>query len=185
VSAEAKSRLRRRILNARAAVPKEARLEAESRVSSIILEHLKGACVACYRALPGELSVDMAWMDLARQGVDVCFPRVVGEGALEFARHLDGFRTGKFGVSEPIGETVSYESIDAVLVPGLAFNLNGTRLGFGGGYYDRALAKMSAFRVGVCYDWQVLHRIPTEPWDEAVHAVASDRRFYSTEKFDS
>jgi 5,10-methenyltetrahydrofolate synthetase len=63
------------------------------------------------------------------------------------------------------------------VVPGLAFDLQGARLGRGGGWYDRALARYpQGIRVGFAYDFQVVSRLPEDPWDLRMHAVVTDAR---------
>ena len=83
------------------------------------------------------------------------------------------------GVRAPkVGQEIPHEEIDLVIVPGVAFDMHGFRLGRGGGYYDRYLARFSrnTATIGVCFDIQFVEEIPTEPTDIAVHAVVSDRR---------
>lgn len=86
--------------------------------------------------------------------------------------------TGHFGILEPLGATWPGE-IDTVLVPGLAFDLAGNRLGFGAGYYDRFLDESRPLQViGVGFDWQVVSQLPAEPHDIAMDWVVTDRRTY-------
>jgi 5-formyltetrahydrofolate cyclo-ligase len=77
---------------------------------------------------------------------------------------------GKFGISEPlpICEEVPLKQFDLVLVPGMAFDVNGHRLGRGRGFYDRILAEVSGVKCGVAYDFQLLEKIPVEPRDQPV-----------------
>ena len=78
-------------------------------------------------------------------------------------------RPGSFGILEPTGPSdVALESIDLALVPGVAFDRNGGRLGHGKAYYDRFLAQSALQhlkRVGVCFDFQVVPSVPTEKHD--------------------
>ena len=71
------------------------------------------------------------------------------------------------------GAWVDAASIDCLLVPGLAFTPNGQRLGRGGGYYDRTLALLpgTTTALGVCFSWQIVDSLPTEPHDQTVHSV--------------
>ncbi len=87
-------------------------------------------------------------------------------------------KTGKFGVREPgptCGE-ISLDQFDLVLVPGMAFDLSGNRLGRGRGFYDRLLAKVSGIKCGVAFDFQLLERIPTEPHDAKVDFMLTPSR---------
>jgi 5-formyltetrahydrofolate cyclo-ligase len=80
---------------------------------------------------------------------------------------------GKFGISEPLAtcETIPMDDFDLVLVPGMAFDLNGHRLGRGRGFYDRILSAASGIKCGVAYDFQLLEKIPTEPHDARVNFI--------------
>jgi 5-formyltetrahydrofolate cyclo-ligase len=86
--------------------------------------------------------------------------------------------TGKFGVSEPLPECeeIPLDRFDLVLVPGVAFDLNGNRLGRGRGFYDRILAAASGVKCGVAYDFQLLEKIPAEPHDAKVSFIFTPTR---------
>jgi len=93
------------------------------------------------------------------------------------------FITGPFGVREPAVQLpVPVWDVDAFIIPGLAFDLYGGRLGFGAGFYDRILAnaRKSARLIAVCYDWQVVEdqeeQIPQEPHDVRVDWIVTDKR---------
>ena len=85
---------------------------------------------------------------------------------------------GKFGVREPAAtcEEIPLNRFDLVLVPGMAFDLSGHRLGRGQGFYDRMLAEASGIKCGVSYDFQVLEKIPTELHDAKVDFVFTPSR---------
>lgn len=77
-------------------------------------------------------------------------------------------------MAEPVGEAVKLESVDLIVVPALAADLKGQRLGRGKGYYDRALAKISAkLTVVVVHDNELYEEIPTEEHDQPVDVVCS------------
>jgi 5-formyltetrahydrofolate cyclo-ligase len=86
--------------------------------------------------------------------------------------------TGKFGVSEPVPEcgAVPLNRFDLVLVPGMAFDLSGNRLGRGKGFYDRILSETSGVKCGVAYDFQLLETIPTEAHDARVNFIFTPSR---------
>jgi 5-formyltetrahydrofolate cyclo-ligase len=89
---------------------------------------------------------------------------------------------GSYGILEPPREACRPPeafSPDLILVPGLAFDRRGNRLGFGGGYYDRLLAlpmAQKAFTAGLGYDFQLVPTLPADPWDQPVNAVVTDRQ---------
>ena len=79
---------------------------------------------------------------------------------------------GRFGTMHPEGEIVRP---DFLLVPLLAYDASGNRLGYGGGYYDRSLAALPhAFRLGCAFSAQFFEHVPTEPTDLHLHAVATE-----------
>lgn len=85
---------------------------------------------------------------------------------------------GKFGVREPAAgcAEIPLDSFDLVLVPGMAFDLQGNRLGRGQGFYDRLLGKVSGVKCGLSYDFQLLEQIPTEPHDAKVDFIFTPSR---------
>jgi len=85
---------------------------------------------------------------------------------------------GRFGVSEPQTgcAEIPLDRFDLVLVPGVAFDLNGNRLGRGRGFYDRILSAASGVKCGVAYDFQLLETIPTEPHDAQVNFIVTPAR---------
>jgi 5-formyltetrahydrofolate cyclo-ligase len=86
--------------------------------------------------------------------------------------------TGKFGVREPaaICAEIALNKFDLVLVPGMAFDLAGNRLGRGRGFYDRLLAETGGVKCGVGYDFQLLEKIPAEPHDVKVNFILTPNR---------
>ncbi len=71
-----------------------------------------------------------------------------------------------YAVPEPVGELFEdWEKIDLILVPGMAFDAMGNRLGRGKGYYDKVLRHTPAYKIGVCFDFQFLKAVPTEAHD--------------------
>ena len=86
--------------------------------------------------------------------------------------------TGKFGVREPGSSCaeIALDKFDLVLVPGLAFDRAGNRLGRGRGFYDRLLVETSGIKCGVGYDFQLLEKIPAEPHDAKVNFMLTPER---------
>jgi 5-formyltetrahydrofolate cyclo-ligase len=118
------------------------------------------------------------------EGRRICLPRIEwNRGKMQPARidSLADLETTRHGVRQPGPEAipVPLDDIDLILVPGLAFDLNGNRLGRGAGFYDRFLGqrKSGPPACGVCFEAQIVDRIPTEPWDVPMNALATERRF--------
>jgi 5-formyltetrahydrofolate cyclo-ligase len=88
--------------------------------------------------------------------------------------------TGTYGILEPIEQVRTPRppaDVDFCLVPGLAFDVQGNRVGYGGGYFDRLLQTVKGHKAGIAYDFQVLDQVPCEKHDERVDMVLTDRRF--------
>jgi len=137
-----------------------------------------------YMPMRSEVDVISVALEAFRLGKSVCVPRVDGSRKTMNAVEITSFddesmNSDSLGVRAPkVGQEIPHEEIDLVIVPGVAFDMHGFRLGRGGGYYDRYLARFSrnTATIGVCFDIQFVEEIPTEPTDIAVHAVVSDRR---------
>jgi 5-formyltetrahydrofolate cyclo-ligase len=99
-------------------------------------------------------------------------------GAKEIKKLAADIATGKFGVREPAASCVEIplDKFDLVLVPGVAFDLQGNRLGRGQGFYDRLLKNTSGIKCGVGYDFQLLEKIPAEPHDAKVNFILTPAR---------
>lgn len=111
----------------------------------------------------------------------VCVPKVIGKTGVMKALKIDSLEnmgTSDYGILEPQDNAVeiSKDEIDLVLVPGLAFDLNGGRLGYGGGYYDRFLSKIrkDALKIGLAYDFQIVEEIYTEEFDILINGIISE-----------
>jgi len=109
----------------------------------------------------------------------VALPKVTADGemvAVEVS-DLSVLREGRFKVPEPMGgRLVRPEKIDLVVVPGVAFDRRGFRLGMGKGFYDRFLPRVKGYKVGVAYEFQVVDRLPAEKHDAPVDAVITPRQ---------
>jgi 5-formyltetrahydrofolate cyclo-ligase len=164
----------------RAVPPGEARRAgAEVARRLLALPELAGAArVALYAARPDELPTADLLEALRARGRATCFPRVGPDGGLEFAAadRFEDLAFGRYGVAEPKGPATELGPGDAVVVPGLAFDGAGRRLGRGGGYYDRTFpaGRPGPFLVGVGYAFQRVDEVPAEAHDRRMDAVVTD-----------
>jgi len=189
VTAESDNRgaLRARMRRARRAVPPEvaARVSAEvvSRLTALP-EVVRAARVALYRAFDGEpdLTALDAWA--RAQGKPVIYPRHTAGHPMEMVE-ADTWRDRPLGPPVPEGEAVAFgDEADVAVVPGVAFDVAGYRLGLGGGHYDRTLSRWRSVAIGVCHDFQFLERLPREPWDWPVSLVVTERRIHYANRAD-
>ncbi len=172
--ADPKPALRRQLRAARAAFvagldpADRARLEAD--LATVLAERLPPGTVAAYHAVGDEIDP----RGLARPLV---FPRTVRGQPLSFhVAPLADCRAGALGIPDPPADAPPVDP-DIVLVPLLGVDRRGTRLGQGGGYYDRTLAALRAVRrvlaVGIAWDMQLVGNLPAEAWDAPLDALAT------------
>jgi 5-formyltetrahydrofolate cyclo-ligase len=178
---EAKQDIRRRLRQARQrlSVPEVARRSAAVCLRLLRLRAVATADhVVAYSPVDNEVDPGEAVVAVMGAGKMVYYPRMTGS-ALEFLRSDPGaLRPGRRGIFEPVeGEALSDGERVVFLVPGLAFDARGVRVGRGRGHYDRALADFAkAHRVGLAYDFQVVHSLPEAAWDVRMHAVVTEER---------
>ncbi len=129
--------------------------------------------ILLYHALPDEVDTREALERWAAQGKTLYLPVVVGDDLVLRRYDHETMQQGAFGIWEPVGENVDEAQIELIIVPGVAFDSKGNRLGRGKGYYDRLLSRSTAVRVGVCYSCQLLPSLPAEPHDCLMHYVVT------------
>ncbi|MDR3687367.1 MAG: 5-formyltetrahydrofolate cyclo-ligase [Coriobacteriia bacterium] len=183
--AQAKRAARSRARLARDSVQQTERRSAAHELAFVLLELPELSSVAtilAYAALPNELDPMPAIWRMRKRGVRIAYPRIEAPGVLgmHYVDHEMELVPGPFGLAQPSEHAghAPHQCIDAVIVPGVAFDVQGTRLGYGGGYYDRLLPMMrpECVRIGVAFDEQVLEHIPTEDHDECVDIVVTPAR---------
>jgi len=133
--------------------------------------------ILCYFALPFEVNTIPAinrWI----QTKTVLLP-VVEHKELRLKKFVgkEHMVRGSFNVMEPVGNLFDhYDSIDLVIVPGLAFDLNKNRMGYGKGFYDRLLPKIKAKKAGICFDFQLFEQIPADTFDQQMDLILTEQR---------
>ena len=133
--------------------------------------------IALYRAFDGEISLERLELLLQNRDHQLCYPVHQKGEPLTFHQAHEWTHSVK-GVSIPIGPIMPIDQIDVILVPGVAFTLNGDRLGLGGGHYDRTLVQDSwrGITFGVAFDLQLVEFIPNDPWDQSVDEIITEKR---------
>lgn len=152
-------------------------------VSAVASLHA-GSLVLGYAASAEELDPATALDALRARGVRVLLPRISGPESLTLHECAhDELEPGPYGISQPCASAPALGSghVSVVIVPGVAFDAHGHRLGYGGGYYDRLLANMRAATfVGLAFDGQLAEKIPAEPHDVRVRWVVTPTRTFET-----
>ncbi len=176
----AKSILRLKARAARRSVLPELRTAHAYAVAERVLnlpEIEMASSVMVYGASPEEVDVGVLEFALRERGTRIAYPRVSGPNELTLHWVDRGTRlaTGSFGLLEPTEEAPRAElgALSALIVPGVAFDPLGNRLGFGGGYYDGLLASVQdvPLTIGVAYDEQIFDDVPHGTRDMPVDMV--------------
>jgi len=174
----AKRALRARWLAERAALPPEVVAAASERVQA----HLEAwppfrsaQTILTYMAFRNE--IDLTPLLARHPEKRWVLPRVAGPGELTLHRYRPGaLRRHPYGMWEPTPEcpTVAPEEIELALIPGVAFDRYGFRLGYGGGYFDRLLPRLKGLTVGVTYARFLVEALPHTPMDGRVRYVLTE-----------
>lgn len=135
-----------------------------------IAMEIEARVIASYSPLPSEPDVREFNDWVIATGRELVLPRVVAD-SLEFAKGETAH--GSFGIQEPTGPTADINEIELIVVPALAVDSQGNRLGKGKGYYDRALAELDCPKFAVVFDGEVVDQLPVEPHDQKVSGVVS------------
>ena len=186
---EKKAAIRKEIIKRRTAIPSKVLSEIDKSLPVFLCgiedaelrKELRNAKrIALYRSFMGEVPVDGLAKYFMAKGIKCCFPRIEnGNMAFYYRESLSEseFEVSPLGIKEPVpsGSEVRSESIDIVVLPAVAYNEEGTRLGMGGGYYDRYIGSLGSRRpylLGICYEFQICSDVPVTSGDAGVDFIA-------------
>lgn len=188
---QCKNSLRARMRALRSALDHRQRNRAALSLQRTLRKHplfQKAKTIAGYVPRAGELDPLPLLRQACNLGKKVYLP-VLQDRELRFAPYQPGataMRVNRYGIPEPrtrLCKHVGAGAIDLMLVPLVAFDTRGGRLGMGGGYYDRTLAfkrrrhvNSPPILIGLGYSFQKVDRVPVEPWDVPLAGVATERR---------
>ncbi|MDP3765419.1 MAG: 5-formyltetrahydrofolate cyclo-ligase [Nanoarchaeota archaeon] len=185
-----KNQLKELILKKRKSLPKEEIIEKSKKIENNLFnlkQYKNSKTIVFFVSFNSEVHThEMIRKSLKNKTIIV--PKVVHH-KLEpsVIIDFDNLIQGKFGILEPI-ETmkIAYKNIDLVLVPGIVFDKEGHRIGYGFGYYDKFLAKVTkAIKVGMAFDFQVVEKIPKEMHDVPVDLVVTEERVVECKKLEN
>jgi len=171
-----KKELRTQIKTLKKQHSKESLLEQSRLILNKLENHksfVEAKTVMLYSSLPDEVDTH-DFLERWRNEKKIILPTVVGDDIVpvELSKETD-FAVGDFNILEPQNEPYN-GSYDLIIVPGVAFDRNGNRIGRGKGYYDRFLSKhIEVKRIGICFDFQLVDEVPTEPHDFVMDEVIS------------
>ena len=188
---ESKTALRVALLSQRNSLSKEKAGAWSRSVQARLLEtslYRSATAIALYSSVQNEAATEELRDHSLRNGKRVVYPRLLSNRSLELVEIESATELvrGKSGIPEPIGDKVlSHGEVDLLLiVPGVAFDPKGNRLGRGQAWYDRVIRQWGsrATPVGLAYEFQVIDRVPVDSWDEKVLFISTQERFIDCQK---
>ena len=155
--------------------PEELLIQSENILQKLSVHprFLEAEKVMLYASLPDEVQT-LDFIETWRHRKTIILPTVVGDDIIpvELAENVT-FAEGDFHIPEPQNHPYTGD-FNLIVVPGMAFDSNGHRLGRGRGYYDRFLAQHpDVHTIGLCFDFQLLPEIPSEPHDRNIDEIIS------------
>ena len=171
-----KSELRRQIRETkRRFTPQQLAVLSRPVVAQLRPRLAEAQTILAYYPLPDEVDIRNLIDDLVAMGKTVLLPKVIDDEQMEIRGYqgAEDLREGMLHLLEPAGEPFTdYALIDVALIPGMAFDAKGHRLGRGRGYYDRFLSSIPPVRtIGVCFPFQKVAEIPVDATDIPVDEV--------------
>lgn len=183
---ETKKEIRSKILKERKRQPEEKNSQASEKIAETLLalpEFQKAENIYCYMDFAGEVQTKTILKEALRLGKKVWLPKVDGD-IMDFfqASKKEDFETGAFGILEPQGDVKAGKEEAAkgfMVVPGVAFDPERNRVGFGRGYYDKYLEQYpELFTVAVAFQFQVVEAVPSEENDIRPQVLITEERVY-------
>jgi 5-formyltetrahydrofolate cyclo-ligase len=181
-----KAELRKRLRGVRKAMPVEAALERSAKILAKLEAHpavVAAKSIALFWPIAARKEVDLRAFDasLRKRSVRVAYPAIDPESdvmTFRFVDDLAALEEQGYGFAEPPADAPHAAELDVVIVPAVAVDPTGHRIGYGAGYYDRTLPRYAppATSIAVAYDWQLVAEVPATDHDVRVGFVVTDMR---------
>ncbi|TDG15565.1 5-formyltetrahydrofolate cyclo-ligase [Seongchinamella unica] len=182
---QSKSELRRDMRSRRRALPETKRRQAAGKIAERLASLPSWRLaqrIAVYLANDGEIDPSIVVNTLRAEGRTPYLPVIQADRSLRFARWEAGEHLGRnrFGIPEPSGDPRPASELDVILLPLVAWDRQGNRLGMGGGFYDRALANApEVLKVGLAYECQQVSTLPAQSWDVQLDFIVTESTLYN------
>ncbi len=178
---ESKKEIRRRIRQERDMIEAERWLRNTDRITAAVIRHPWFVCekdVYLYVDCKGEAGTGKIMAEAFQRGKNVWVPRVTGNSMHFYRiRGLAELRPGTYGILEPAGMEKADGKQGLILMPGVAFDQQCHRVGYGGGYYDRFLEQHGNLRrMAIAFEFQVMDKVPFEEHDVCPEVLITERR---------
>ncbi|MBQ6846003.1 MAG: 5-formyltetrahydrofolate cyclo-ligase [Oscillospiraceae bacterium] len=179
-----KKEVREKMLSLLSCIDEEVRREQDESIADKVKkmpELCNAECIFAYIGTGYEIETREIVANMLDDGKRVCVPLCYGKGEMDAIeiKSLSELSPGRYGIPEPPnnGEKVNPKDISAIIVPGVAFDKKGNRLGRGGGYYDRFMQKTeNAVKVALCREINLIDKVPCEEHDQTVDIIATEKR---------
>ena len=187
-----RANIRKKALEARKALSEAKKKSANKAIEIILekeLENIKPKHVMAYLGTSQEVGLDQLIKKLLQKKIIISIPKVLKKDGEMDAINFNDFnkvKKNKFQIREPLEKKQSnLISIDCILVPLVAVDKKGNRLGHGHGYYDRFLKKINAYKIGVSFECQVVNQIPAENHDVKLDMIVTESKLHTIKEFTS
>ena len=182
----AKSDIRKDILSKRNSLS-ESEIINNSKIISIRViatkEYQSSKSIGAYYPIGSEVKTFEIIKHSIDNKKDIGLPRVIDSTNIEFFKIIEDsfekikFTKGKYGIFENTMSNTRIDQMDLLIIPGIAFDLQGNRLGYGKGYYDRLLSSRKAkYIIGLAYEDQLINEIPNNDHDIPVNIIITEKR---------
>lgn len=178
---ERKQAIRKRVLSERSVLSDKERTQMSIIIQKKVMEtdaYKNAEVVLLYVDYNGEVATDLLLADCFRQGKKVACPRVLADGEMEFFEiaGVQDLKEGYKGIREPGTTTVCEAESALVIVPGVAFDREGFRIGYGKGFYDRYLRKHPTYEtIALAFECQIVEQIPREEHDICIGKIITEK----------
>lgn len=181
-----KKTIRKEIIAKRDSLGQEAKKAMDDSIFNKVIklkEYLKAESIFIFISFGSEVDTHRIINDALSRGKRVAVPRInkaTKAMEIKLIKSLDNLRPALYGILEPEeeAESIGANELGMIFMPGVAFDLEGGRIGYGGGYYDKFLcdAKESIPRIALAYELQIMDNLPLEPFDKRIHGLITEKR---------
>ena len=175
-----KNKLRAEYRQKRTDLPRETKEEYDSRIADVfcrLISYKYASQVLFYASTPDEISTEKIFQNAIRDGKACYFPRCYAESKMKYFRaySLDELKEDAFNIKAPLDSAEEYtpQPSDICIVPAMAYDKKGYRLGYGKGFYDRFLSGFDGIKVGFCYKDFLVPDLPKGRFDVSVDLLVT------------
>ncbi|MDD3224149.1 MAG: 5-formyltetrahydrofolate cyclo-ligase [Clostridium sp.] len=178
-----KKEIRHYILNEKAKLLEDNKKQLDDAIYNNVINcnfFIKSKFIFTYVSFENEVYTHSIIKKALSQGKRICVPKIISKKSGMVACEIKSMQElveGKYGILEPISDNNKIDSkdIDFALIPGLAFDKDGYRIGYGGGFYDRFLASADFYKMGLSYEFQFMNNVPKEDFDEKIDGMITEK----------